>query len=149
MVNFEPVAVPRLRLPSDSFGQPTPYQPIQNRKLPFDASGSQSMLTPKIGSPTGDYGKPDFAKGRIPGYAGHLPGVIAHNPSGKTFGYITRMDRHELEMCSPLGFAKAASPGQWATTYRRHYTEDGPRPEGFRPPLTARDPEMTRIEGLE
>lgn len=141
MVNFEPVAVPPLRLPTDSFGQPTPYQPIQARKYPFDASGNQAMLTPKIGSPTGDYGKPDFAqKGRIPGYAGHLPGVIAHNPSGKTFGYITRMDRDELEMGSPLGFSKAASPGQWATTYRRHYTEEDPR---------ARDPEGTRMEGLE
>ena len=146
MVNFAPVAVPRLRLPTDQFGQPTPYRPIENRKLPFDIAGHQAPYTPKIGSPTGSDGTAEFARARIPGYSGHVPGVISKNPSGKTFGYLTKMDRDELDLCSPIGFAKSASPGPWASTYRRNFTEDGPRPEPFAPPRTARDPSRTREE---
>ena len=146
MVQFAPVAVPRLRLPTDQFGQPTPYRPLENRKLGFDSEqGRQAQYTPKIGSPTGSDAA-DFMHRLIPGYAGHVPGVIASNPSGKTFGYISKMNRDELDLCSPLGFAKAASPGPWASTYRRHYTEDGPRPEPWAPPLTARDASLTQSE---
>ena len=143
MVEFEGAKVPRLRLPTGEGGL---QHAIHTRKLPFDAMADSATLTPKIGSPTGEYGKPDFAKGRVPGYAGHLPGIISSNPSGKTFGYLTRMDRDELGMGSPIGFAHAASPGPWASTYRRHYTEDGPRPEAFQPPHTARDPSLTTTE---
>ena len=148
MVQFEPATVPKLRLSTDVFGHPTPYQPIQTQKMPLDTMAN-SGVSPKIGSPTGENNKADFAQGRIPGYSGHLPGVISNNPSGKSFGYITRMDHDELDMGSPLGFAHAASPGPWTSMYRRHYTqgtEDGPRPEAFRPPLTARDPSMTKNE---
>ena len=146
MVNFAPVAVPRLRLPTDQFGQPTPYRPIENHKIPFDIAGHPAPYTPKIGSPTASDGTAEFARGRIPGYSGHVPGVISKNPSGKSFSYLTKMDRDELDLCSPIGFAKSASPGPWASTYRRNFTEDGPRPEPFAPPRTARDPSRTWAE---
>ena len=139
MVNFQPPVVPRLRLPME-------HKDTNYRKLPFDAYGSESIVTPKICGPTDSGKRLDsfrFPPGKIPNYAGHLPGMKSSSPSGKSFTYLSKLNREELDLISPPGFPKNVSPGPWSTTYRRHYTEDGPR-QAFSPRVP--DSPITKAE---
>ena len=138
MVEFEEVKVPQLRL-----DRVRAAPPVSGRRVPFDEHGASSMLTPKITGPPGSArGKPasSLQQGRVPGYSGHLSGVISDtHATGKTFGSILRMDSPETRPGST-----AVSPGPYASTYRRSYAEDGPGGwrEAFDPPNSARDPNL-------
>ena len=144
MVEFEEVKVPKLRL-----DRVRAAPPVSGRRVPFDEHGASSMLTPKITGPPGSArGKPasSLQQGRVPGYSGHLSGVISDtHATGKTFGSILRMDSPETRPGST-----AVSPGPYASTYRRSYAEDGPGGwrEAFDPPNSARDPNLDPKKGF-